>query len=324
MLINFLKCHGTENDFVMIDEINNDYNFDKQKRIKFTKEVCSRKGPIGGDGVLFIQNSENCDAKMKILNSDGSEAEMCGNGLRCVGRYVIELLNKNIVEIETLKEKYIVKKSIDIYEGVKTIEICITSISFDLNTLPMVVKDKSNLLYEKIEELDASLKFTAISISNPHIVSIMDKISTQTLIKIGKKANLPISILPSGVNVNFVEILNDNSIYVKTFERGVGLTKSCGTGMTASSVVVCVKYPDRFGKETNVFNDGGMIKTIVTKDSYGKYSVRFIGNATYIYKSQINFDFLSKNNKYTIEKEIFDDENKSYDNFLKHISELKH
>lgn len=323
MLINFLKCHGTGNDFIMIDEINNDYNFDEQKRIEFTKEMCDRKGPVGGDGVLFIQNSEKCDAKMKILNSDGSEAEMCGNGLRCVGRYVIELFKKDIVEIETLKEKYIVKNSVDIFDGVKTIEICIKTICFELSSLPMVVKDKTNLLFEKIEELDPTLEFTAISISNPHIVSIMNKISTEVLVKIGKKANLPISILPSGVNVNFVEIQDDNSIYVKTFERGVGLTKSCGTGMTASSVVVCVKYPDRFGREINVFNDGGMIKTIVTKDSYGKYCVRFIGNATYIYKSKINFDFVSRNKNYNIEKEMLDDENNSYDNFLKHIRELK-
>lgn len=322
MLINFLKCHGTGNDFVMIDEINNNYNFNEDKRIKFTKEICNRKGPVGGDGVLFIQNSEKCDAKMKILNSDGSEAEMCGNGLRCVGRYVTELLNKNIVEIETYKEKYIVKKSIDIFTGVKTIEICINTMCFELNSLPMIVKDKSNLLFEKIEELDPCLEFTALSISNPHIVSIMDKISTGTLVKIGEKANSPIPILPSGVNINFVEILDDTSIYVKTFERGVGLTKSCGTGMTASSVVVCVKYPERFDRETNVYNDGGMIKTIVTKDSHGKYSVLFTGNATYIYKSEIDFDFVSVNKKYNIEKKLFKEETDSYDNFLKHISKI--
>lgn len=322
MLIDFLKCHGTGNDFIMIDEINNDYNFDEQKRIDFTKEICNRKGPVGGDGVLFVQNSEKCDARMKILNADGSEAEMCGNGLRCVGRYVIELLKKNVVEIETFKEKYIVKNSVDIFEGVKTIEICINTVCFELNTLPMIFKNKTNLLFEKIEELDSSLEFTAISISNPHIVSIMDKISTETLVNVGEKANSPIPILPFGVNVNFVEILNDNSIYVKTFERGVGLTKSCGTGMTASSIVVCVKHPERFGRETNVYNDGGMIKTIVTKNSFGKYSVRFVGNATYIYKSEIDFDFVSVNKKYNIEKRILIDEINSYDNFLKHIREL--
>ena len=322
MLINFLKCHGTGNDFIMIDEINNNYNFNEEQRIKFTKEMCDRNGPFGGDGVLFIQNSEKCDAKMKILNSDGSEAEMCGNGLRCVGRYVTELLNKNKVEIETYKEKYIVKKSVDIFTGVKTIEICINTVRFELNTLPMIFNNKSNLLFEKVEELDPSLEFTAVSISNPHIVSIMEKISTDTLVKIGKKANLPIAILPSGVNINFVEILDENSIYVKTFERGVGLTKSCGTGMTASSVVVCVKYPERFGTETNVYNDGGMIKTIVTKDSSGKYSVQFTGNATYMYKCEINFDFISTNQKYNAKKIMFDQEIDSYDNFLKHISEI--
>lgn len=141
--INILKCHGTGNDFILIDEYNNNYNLDDETRRDIAIQACNRAKFIGGDGILFVQKSDICDAKMRIFNADGSEAEMCGNGLRCVGRYVIEMLNKESVEIETLKSKYWVKLQEDIYEGVKTVKIDIKSVSLDVKTLPLNYKKKN-------------------------------------------------------------------------------------------------------------------------------------------------------------------------------------
>lgn len=318
MKVEYIKCHGSGNDFILVDEFNRGFKMPESERIDFVVKACSRKGPIGADGVLFIRESSSCDARMQIINSDGSEAEMCGNGLRCVGRYVMEVLNKEIVEIETMKAKYTVKKADDIFNGVKTVEICIDTVSFDVKNLPLNFPGNT-LLFDTIHQLSDSLVFTAVSITNPHIISIVDKIDENQLIDIGKKANTNTDVFPRGVNVSFVKILDAGSIYVKTYERGVGLTKSCGTGMTASSVVTCLYDEKRLDSVINIVNDGGMIKCVVTRDKDENYSVRFIGNATFVYKSSIDTEFLGSGD-YKPYCEMFNDEINQYDKLLEFVS----
>lgn len=315
MMIEMIKCHGTGNDFVLIDEINHDYGFTEEQRISLAREICDRKGPIGADGILFVLSSEWADGKMRIFNADGSEPEMCGNGLRCVGRYVIEVTGKDVVEIETMKASYVVRKAEEIHNGITTIQITIETVSFDVNTLPMNGPRKEHL-FDKIKELSETLTFSALSISNPHVVAIVDHIDEKELSIVGEKANTDRTVFPKGVNVNFVKILDEQSIYVKTYERGVGLTQSCGTGMTASSIIVCRKDEKRFDSEIRIFNDGGMIKCIVSKDELEKYKVEFIGNASYIYKGKIEFDFSGQKTYQLTDKEIYENEIQDYDAFL--------
>lgn len=314
MEINILKCHGTGNDFILIDEYNNKYNFDDDTRKQLAILGCNRKKLIGADGILFVQKSRVSDAKMRIFNSDGSEAEMCGNGLRCVGRYVMEMLRKDKVEIETMKAKYIVEKEEDLYAGVKTVKIYIDSISLDSNSLP--IKSKSDrVIFENIPELSEELKFTAVSITNPHLIALTDKIDEKELIEVGVKGNSTKSILPKGVNISFLKVFNEGNVYVKTYERGVGLTKSCGTAMTASSVVAALSENVKFDYPVNIFNDGGAIKTIVHKYNDNKYMVEFIGNATFVFNGTIEFNGEEMKNV-KIDKSPYNMETESYDKFF--------
>lgn len=315
MDINIIKCHGTGNDFVLIDELTNDYNISEEHREKMAIVLCDRKGLIGADGILFVQKSLKYDAKMRIFNLDGSEAEMCGNGLRCVGRYVMELLTMDKVNVETMKANYIVKKTKNIFKDIQTVEIEINTVDFNVNSLPMKVSTPQ-FIFSKIDELSDKLKFTAVSITNPHVVTIVDEFDNDSILDIGRRANTLKSIFPSGVNVNFVKILDENSIYVKTYERGVGLTKSCGTGMTASSIVTCLKDEARYNSEINVYNDGGMIKCVVEKNSEEEYKVRFIGNASLIYRVSIDMQSILSNEIASFSKELFDNEIAQYDEFL--------
>lgn len=94
MKFNVLKCHGSGNDFLLIDEYNNEYNFTEEERVVLSRALCDRNGLLGADGILFFQKSLTADGKMRIFNADGTEPEMCGNGLRCVSRYAFELLKK--------------------------------------------------------------------------------------------------------------------------------------------------------------------------------------------------------------------------------------
>ncbi len=288
MKLNMIKCHGSGNDFIMLDEKAKRSFSDKKEFIRFIKTACSRNGPIGADGVLLVLPSTSCDARMRIFNADGTEPEMCGNGLRCAGRFVTEALSRDIVTIETMKAQYTVKKAEEVYKNVNTVQVDITSIDMHPSSLPMVWKDKE-CLFKSIPQLSDRLLFSAISITNPHLVAIVEKINVDELVKVGTIANSHISLLPNGVNVNFARIMGPDSMYVKTYERGVGLTASCGTGMISSSIIACINDSTRMNREITVYNDGGAIKTLVRSAEDGSLMVSFTGNATYNYRAELEY-----------------------------------
>lgn len=290
MLINILKCHGSSNDFILIDEWSNDYKFSEEQRVILAQTLCDRKTSLGADGILFFSKSDKADAGMRIFNSDGSEAEMCGNGLRCLARYALELLKKDSALIETLKENLKVKKLPDIFQGVKTFQATIKPVRFELETLPMIFH-KGTLRDEKIHGLSEELLFTALSIPNPHIVSIVDTIDEKAIDDMGKRANLDKKIFPRGVNLNFVKPLGENTIYVQTYERGVGLTNACGTGMSSASLVSCLLGINEIGTVITVVNRGGMVKCQPKIDNLGNYSVELMGNATYTFEGEVEFNY---------------------------------
>ena len=324
MVIYLLKCQENGNNFILIDEISCDYNFSELQRKDIAKQLCNRKISIGADGILYVLRSEKYDAKMRIFNSDGSEAETCGNGLACVGRYVMNILKKDNTIIETQKAKYMIKRADDIYEGVNTVEIAIDTIEFNVKVLPMNYM-KEMLLFDKIEELSEVHDFSAVSIMSPHIVSIVDDIDIFNLTSIGKKANSLPEIFPMGVNVNFVKVIDKNIIYVKTYERGAKSRKSCGAGMIASSVISSLSYYAELGKEIKIFNDGGMVKCIVNRSDKGKYTVRLIDDATFEFEGTLSIegDNVIQNMKFN-EKTVktFTEEREKYDKFFEYTQKV--
>lgn len=318
MQIDLLKCHGSGNEFYLIDEINNDYNFTEDDRVDITKILCNKLSEFGADGILFLLPSNIAHGKMRIFNSDGSEAEMCGNGLRCIGRYVMEYLNKDNVTIETMKAKYDVSHSKDIYEGIYTVEVIIDTVDFNVSSLPLNYEE-SNLLFKPLSELSDKYCFSAVSITNPHIVALVEDIDDSELTIIGVEANSNKRIFPKGVNVNFAKVIDYNSIFVRTYERGVGLTPSCGTGMTASSIIAAMNDDSKLGKTIDVVNQGGMIRCKVNKGEEEKITVNFMGNATYIYRCTI--DYSSSRYKLISEKKSFFQEGENYQRFLEKVKD---
>ena len=301
----------------IIDEYNKEYIFSEEDRRKLAIRLCDRKKGVGADGILFLEKSNKCDAKMRIFNADGSEAEMCGNGLRCIGRRVSEMLSKEIVKIETMYEQYEVKYLSSFYKTIKGVQIKINNISSSTHTIP-IKTDAGQFLFNKIPDFSNELMFSAISVSNPHLISIVDDIDVNTLKDIGMKANETNMLFPEGINVSFVKILGEDSIYVKTYERGVGLTKSCGTGMMASSTVVCIDSPAKFQRTLNVFNDGGMIKCKIIKEEQNVFSAEFSGNATYMFRGAVDIDLDNFSNFDFTLYQNFDEENEEYEKFLKY------
>jgi diaminopimelate epimerase len=288
--IELIKGHGSGNDFLLIDEITNSYSFSEGERAKLATLLCDRNSNLGADGILFIMKSNHADGRMRVFNTDGSEASMCGNGLRLVARYVCEMKGLKEAVIETMKADLRVSNQQDIYPNVTTYQVEISPVSFLLEDLPLKL-NQLNLINEKIPELSQELTFSALAVPNPHLISIVNTEQLQSGVQkeISVKVNNPNELFPDGVNVSFVKSLEKGSIYVNTFERGVGFTNACGTAMSASSLVTCLQELNSVEEIINVYNNGGRVQCVVHENE-DTYSIDLIGNATYMYQAQVNVD----------------------------------
>ncbi len=283
MKLSILKCHGSGNDFILIDEtIAGNDAIQDETRARLTKALCNREDGVGSDGILFYQSTESADCRMRMFNPDGSEAEMCGNGLRCIGRYCSERSMKPAVTVETMKAILPVRRGKQIFAGIETFEAGIGPVSLLPESLPMNV-DSGFFIDEIIEDLSSSLKFTAISVPNPHIVTIVSDIDEAFVAQCGDKAN-HLSLFPKGVNVSFAKPLGENRIFVVTYERGVGITYSCGTAMSASAYVSVLQGISEADQLLSVYNKGGMVECDVS-DRKGNIILK--GNATFVYEATI-------------------------------------
>ncbi|GGF12852.1 diaminopimelate epimerase [Halobacillus andaensis] len=291
-MLEFIKCHGSGNDFILIDEMTHNYTFTEDERRELSLLLCDRNDGVGSDGILFVMDSEKAQARMRMFNSDGTEAEMCGNGLRCVARHVIEQVGHSNVKIETQKAVLAVEQVAEIYDGIDTFSVAIEPVSFEVASLPMNF-EKSEALDEVIPELSSKLTFTALSVPNPHIVTIVDEVDQADLKATGEKANQLTSVFPRGVNVSFVQILEKNKIFVQTYERGVGLTNACGTAMSASTLVSTILGPNELDVPIVVINKGGLVNCVVEK-AERRYTIQLRGNATNVYTAAIEVDLENK------------------------------
>lgn len=310
--IELTKCHGSGNDFLLIDEITNEYQFTESDRRELALSLCNRDTELGADGILFVMKSDRADGRMRVFNSDGSEASMCGNGLRCVARYICELKGTTSAVIETMKADLSVQKEKDIFPDIPTYQVEISPVSFSVKDLPLEIEQKT-LLNEKLPALSNDLEFTAVAVPNPHLIAIVDRnhIHDDTQKKLSEYVNGPNELFPDGVNVSFVKPLADGKIYVRTFERGVGFTNACGTAMSASTLVSCLNGLNEIENPVEVFNNGGKVRCVAHKNGEG-FSIDLIGNATYVYRTKVQVDIKSPTNFTCSSKEMFAQETEQY------------
>jgi len=289
MKFNIIKCHGSGNDFVLIDEYHNDVNISDAQRTQLAIFLSRRTGGIGSDGVIFVSRSKKADLMSRIFNADGSEAELCGNGIRCVARFAYEEHKKNELSIETIKSVYKVRKEQDLYNGVQTFSVDIDTVYLDTKDIP-INTPKKNLINETIDGFFENINFFAIGLTNPHLIAFVPQIDSKLLEKIGKAANSNKDIFPQGANVSFCRRLLDDSLEVETYERGVGFTYSCGTAMSASTLALCLLDPLYYSKFISVYNRGGMVKCKAQK-MHDQISITLLGNATFVFSSEVEYDF---------------------------------
>lgn len=323
MEIQLIKCHGSGNDFLLIDEWTNGYSFTEEDRRNLSVTLCDRESSLGADGILFVLESKKADAKMRIFNSDGSEASMCGNGLRCLGRYVCELLNKDEIVVETMKADLKVTKDEELYSEVPTYRVEISPVLFDLESLPMHLEGKNTLLNEKVPKLSETISFSAVAAPNPHLIAIVGKeqIASDEQKQIAEYLNGPNPVCPDGVNVSFVHSIEPGKIYVRTFERGVGFTNACGTAMSASTLISCLLGYNKLEEVVEVYNNGGKVRCETHKKANGDYWIDLIGNATYLYDASVEIS-LEHPASFRVAEKKERDEQEQYDKLGREVKGL--
>ena len=299
MTLKIQKVHGSENDFFLIDQLLLERPFTEKELDNLRIHLCDRQnGLLGGaDGLLLVEESKQGEslAKMRVINSDGSEASMCGNGLRTVARYLSEKHSEQSFTVETMFADLKVRRAKELGKGVATYQVEISPVRFEAEAIPMLTK-QNRIIDEVIPELSDELRFSAVAVPNPHLITFVDHqmLNSSEFERIATYVNGENPIFPDGINVSFVEILADNQLFVRTFERGVGFTSACGTAMCASSLMYVLLNGREFGEIVTVKNIGGMVKTVVHEDDAEGYWMELIGNAsvTHILTGELN-DFVA-------------------------------
>lgn len=227
----FTKMHGLGNDYVYIDAIHQKI----ENESSLAQFVSNRHFGIGSDGLILICKSDVADFKMKMYNSDGSQAEMCGNGIRCVGKFVYDkgLTNKTTITVETLAG--IKTLDLNIKQGkVETVRVDMGEPTLKPEQIPVTaIEEPVTNLRLKAEEKEFT--FTCVSMGNPHAITIVENVKEFDVEKYGKVLEVAL-VFPNKTNVEFIEIVDEKHIKMRVWERGAGETLACGTGASATAV----------------------------------------------------------------------------------------
>ena len=257
----FWKLQGIGNDFIAIDGRND--NIEINNYSELAKKVCHRRFSVGADGLLVVKNNDIADVEMVYYNSDGSRAYMCGNGLRCFVKFVYDnnIVKKEEFDVYTLDG--IKKIKINLKDNkIDTIKVNMGSGSFISSNIPVNTK-KEVFINEKIQILDKEFVLSSMLMGVPHTIVFVDDINMEEIHKYGPLIEKH-DIFPKDTNVNFVKVIDEHNILVRTWERGCGYTLGCGTGMTAS--VIISNYLNKVSKAVNVTSEGGSIQIDLVDD----------------------------------------------------------
>lgn len=278
MKIKFTKMHGCGNDYVYINCF--DQNVDDPQDLSI--KLSDRRYGIGGDGIILICPSEVAFAKMRIFNKDGSEGKMCGNGLRCVTKYLYDagmVKSKTDIKIETLSG---IKKADILENSEKESLVRVDMGKADLNSenIPIIF-EKGKVINEPVTLNSQTYHITCVSMGNPHCVIFCDEVYSAKVKEIGSGFSSH-KIFPEGVNVEFVNKIDSENLAMRVWERGSGETLACGSGACAGVVAATENGFFQKGKDIGVHLRGGKLMV-----NYTDEGVFLTGNAIKVFEGEI-------------------------------------
>ncbi len=277
-MVKFTKMHGLGNDYVYMDAINQKI----ENRSELAKFVSDRHFGIGSDGLILICPSEKADFRMQMFNQDGSEAEMCGNGIRCVGKFVYDkgLTNKKTITVETLagiKTLVMTEKN----GKIEAVRVNMGEPILESKLIP-VISEENPVKNLQLKAEDKEFKFTCVSMGNPHAVAFIEEdVNDFDICKYGAKLEVN-KAFPNKANIEFINVIDDKTLKMRVWERGAGETLACGTGACASAVAAMLNgYTSR---EVTVHLLGGDLKIEWSKADNHVYMT---GTATTVFEGEI-------------------------------------
>ncbi len=276
----FWKYHGCGNDFVLVDGISQHLEID----VPWCVKVCDRHFGVGADGVLYLfPGEEGCDVTMRIINADGSEAEMCGNGIRCLAKHTSDFgfVKGDEYSIHTGRGKLIA----NVFRGddgkVKTVRINMGAPILEGREVP--VNFDGQFINQPFEIDGVKFRANAVSMGNPHFITF-DDIGEENVRRLGPVLESYREFFPKKTNVEFCQV-KDGKIYITVYERGAAWTLACGTGACASTTAAALNKLVPFDTPVDVHLPGGWLK--ITVDSKLGY-VLMEGPAELVYEGAIN------------------------------------
>lgn len=251
----FFKVHGLGNDFILVDLVKQEWPGGEDLS-ESARRLCHRQFGIGADGLVFLHSSPRADVFMQIINPDGSEAEMCGNAIRCVAKYLYERggIKKEVMHIET-RAGVMVPRLVLENGRVAAVRVDMGTPRLERQDIPMI-GPPGQVINEPLVLEGQAFHVTAVSMGNPHCVLFVPDVERVDLHGLGPKLEKH-PLFPRKTNVEFVQVLNRGEVRVRVWERGAGPTLACGTGACATVVAgVLNNYTDR---EVKVHLPGGTL-----------------------------------------------------------------
>ena len=261
-----IKTHGSLNEIFALEATPGDWASDADLRA-FVRTVCDRDAWTGGSDGIYLYDASGANAQAWFFNPDGSSAEFCGNGMRGLGRLVLDLRGTDTEVVASGGRDYTVHRAPSTAEGVRQVVLELPPLTFDDAELPAPFAG-----------------FTSVRVPNPHVISVVDAYSEPDLIELGKRAD---DVFPEGANVSFLQSLGDGEVFVRTFERGAGLTPSCGSGVVASRAAYA-KLTGLDPSQRLVVRNAGGVAAASVEVRDGAWNPILEGNATVVYRADVD------------------------------------
>jgi diaminopimelate epimerase len=261
-----IKTHGSLNEIFALEETPGDWGSDAELR-EFVRSGCDRDSWTGGGDGIYLYDATGANAQAWFFNPDGSSAEFCGNGMRGLGRLILDLRGTDTEVIASGGRDYTVHRAASTPEGVRQVVLELPPLTFDDAELPAPFAE-----------------FTSVRVPNPHVISVVDVYSEPDLIDLGQRAD---QVFPHGANVSFLQSLDNAEVFVRTFERGAGLTPSCGSGVVASRAAYSRVTGLDPAQRLVVRNAGGVAAASIQIRDNAWYPV-LEGNASVVYSAEID------------------------------------
>ncbi len=233
MKVQFTKMQGCGNDYVYID--GSKVKIPQEKKPEVVRFMSDRHFGIGGDGVIFINPSDEADFEMEMYNADGTRSEMCGNGMRCVGKFIYDKGMTNKTEVPVISGGHVKILNFSIEDGVVSrVKVNMGAPILTAKEVP-VVSDMEQSVNDLIYVKDKEYRMTCVSMGNPHAVVFMEDVAGLAIEELGPYFENHVRF-PNRVNTEFVRVIDENTVEMRVWERGTGETLACGTGACATAV----------------------------------------------------------------------------------------